>query len=244
MSSKYRRRDKIIERIRNNIKELNEKKENKPKVILLATGSYNPIHKMHVNVFNLVKSQLSSRFNIVAALLSPSHDEYLLYKFYSEKKSILNLDTRLTLAEYEVENSGLFDFLFVDDWEGLQSGFKDFPKIVDNVRDMCNLEFGKEIDLVIYISGYDHFLNCNSGPLANKKGVGVAVVERPGYSNSSFDESCNVKTERVYFIKSDLDFDVSSTKVREMFSKKDYVKLKEHMCKKSIDYLVEKEYLT
>jgi hypothetical protein len=37
---------------------LNDLKEDFTPVVLIGTGSYNPVHKMHIEIFNNSKSQL------------------------------------------------------------------------------------------------------------------------------------------------------------------------------------------
>lgn len=66
-------------------------------VVLVATGSYSPVHRMHVHMFEVAKKSLEEKypslllhilynylfdsqkhgFHVVAGFISPSHDNYV-----------------------------------------------------------------------------------------------------------------------------------------------------------------------
>ena len=55
------------------------KKEN---IILLTTGSYNPIHRMHIEILNIAYKYLLmlNKYNIICGLISPNSDCYVIHK--------------------------------------------------------------------------------------------------------------------------------------------------------------------
>ena len=49
-------------------------------IVLLSTGSYNPVHVQHVNMFDAVKENMEQQdpaLAVVAGFMSPSHDYYV-----------------------------------------------------------------------------------------------------------------------------------------------------------------------
>ena len=56
--------------------------QNKQNVILLTTGSFNPIHRMHLKMLDIAYKHLLSlkNYNILCAFISPSSDVYVKTK--------------------------------------------------------------------------------------------------------------------------------------------------------------------
>ena len=61
------------------LKSVDKTKEN---IILLTTGSFNPIHRMHLEILNIAYKLLlsSKKYNILCAIISPSSDSYVRHK--------------------------------------------------------------------------------------------------------------------------------------------------------------------
>ena len=50
-------------------------------VVLLSTGSYCPVHKEHLRIFDVVKSELEKEGKcVIGGFMCPSHDDYVSYK--------------------------------------------------------------------------------------------------------------------------------------------------------------------
>ena len=53
-------------KIKDNIKKINEIKNNDKFIVLLSTGGFNPIHKDHINMMELAKYELETKgYNVV-----------------------------------------------------------------------------------------------------------------------------------------------------------------------------------
>lgn len=155
-----------IAHIRTNLKKLKQSQQQQGcrKVVLLSTGSYNPLHKMHVMVqpvqyckfsfrflqmFELAKEVLRSQHGIVVlgGFLSPSHDQYVQYKL--EEEAIPGIH-RKRMCQLAVEDS---DWLRVSTWELEQEGFVDFTSVVRHHSTYLHQKFPGEDIEVFYLCG-------------------------------------------------------------------------------------------
>lgn len=68
-----------IELISKQLSSLDKEASKLEKVILISTGSFNPVHKMHIELFSLSIEELEKkRSKVVACILAPASDEYVL----------------------------------------------------------------------------------------------------------------------------------------------------------------------
>jgi nicotinic acid mononucleotide adenylyltransferase len=148
-------------------------------VLLITTGSYNPVHKTHLILTKTAMDQLnadpsfvSAHGPVLAAVMSPSHDKYV----FTSSKS----DPAQTPATHRLQMIRLglqdlkFDNVFVDRWEMDQNDFVDFPDTARHyfqVWDSYNSLLGSEIT-VMYLCGSD----LNTGPISVEDGVIPLVV--------------------------------------------------------------------
>ncbi|KAM9299274.1 nicotinamide/nicotinic acid mononucleotide adenylyltransferase 1 [Gastrophryne carolinensis] len=86
-----------------------EKSEERTEVVLLATGSYNPITLMHLRLFELARDYLhgTGSFKVVKGIISPVSDGY-------KKKGLVEGSHRLAMARLATHTS---DWIQVDPWE-------------------------------------------------------------------------------------------------------------------------------
>ncbi|MEE6485161.1 hypothetical protein FKM82_014187 [Ascaphus truei] len=86
-----------------------EKSDERTEVVLLATGSFNPITVMHLRLFELARDYLhgTGKYKVVKGLISPVGDGY-------KKKGLIKASHRLTMANLAAKSSG---WLQVDPWE-------------------------------------------------------------------------------------------------------------------------------
>lgn len=55
-----------------------KKSENRQKVVLVSTGSFNPAHKMHIQVFSYANEFLiENNYDLVCGFVAPCSDDYV-----------------------------------------------------------------------------------------------------------------------------------------------------------------------
>ncbi|KAG8434815.1 hypothetical protein GDO86_012968 [Hymenochirus boettgeri] len=86
-----------------------EKSNKTEDVVLLATGSFNPITVMHLRLFELARDYLheTGKYRVIKGIISPVSDEY-------KKKGLIEASHRLAMANLAIESS---DWVQVDSWE-------------------------------------------------------------------------------------------------------------------------------
>lgn len=217
--------------IQSKIKEMNGIEQlKKQKVVLLSTGSYNPVHKMHVETFHMTKTQLEQNHGmiVVGAFLSPSHDSYVRSKLGEE---FIEGRHRLNMCEQAIKEAKMDDWLIVDRWEILQTKFIDFPAVHYSLAKYIQEQFPNDSIRTIYLCGTDHLLRCGGLYSLRKPSKGVAALKRPGYENVESDQNLFIINNTSYKI------DFSSTDVRKRIKNgSDYLDLAYHSV---VNYLKE-----
>ena len=201
-----------------NIKNSYDKdKKDVKNVILLTTGSLNPVHKGHINSLKLAQDYLESKGFVVEKIyLSPSSDIYLKQKqdsngidYYYNFEERLKM-CRLSVEDFKKENNNEKYNIEVSDWEGKQSTFVDFPDVIKHFQE------NNKDKLVFYICGSDHYNNnVKRTNLDN-----IIVIKR----NTDIVSLENKKNH--FIIEDNSNSDFSSTRAREIIKK---IKDKENM---------------
>jgi len=167
------------------------------KVVLLTTGSMNPIHLGHVAQLEKAKSFLAAhhKAEVVAAFVSPSDAGWSRGKQYgyisNEKKLEL---CRAALSDHP--------FVRVDAWE-LTQGQIDFPEVFARLQKLITAEDPKLE--VLYVCGEDHAQKCH---LFTRPWC--IVIGRPGYSTQS-----KTATKAIFVPFEETETDTSSTQIRK-----------------------------
>ncbi|CAF91057.1 unnamed protein product, partial [Tetraodon nigroviridis] len=102
--------------------------EKKTHVILLSCGSFNPITRGHVHMFEKAREFLhqSGRFIVVGGIISPVHN------FYG-KPGLVSSRHRLTMCQLAVQSS---DWIRVDPWECYQDTWQTTCSVLEHHRDL------------------------------------------------------------------------------------------------------------
>ena len=188
--------------------------KNKQNIVLLTTGSFNPIHRMHLEIFNLAYNHLLSlkKYNILCAFISPSSDCYVkkklppLIPFKSRCKMI-----ETAINDYNDENKYNELSIYLHPWEGYHNYFIDFPDVIKEIEGKLK-EYNKNIKL-IYVCGMDHYNHCINLLKSN-----VIVIDRKPYLSDKYKEN---EDKLIFFIKDENNEEYSSTSIREAYRKND-----------------------
>uniref|UniRef100_A0A670HLK8 Nicotinamide/nicotinic acid mononucleotide adenylyltransferase 2 n=1 Tax=Podarcis muralis TaxID=64176 RepID=A0A670HLK8_PODMU len=100
----------------------------KTHVILLACGSFNPITKGHIQMFERARDYLhkTGRFIVIGGIVSPVHDSY-------GKQGLVSSRHRLTMCQLAVQSS---DWIRVDPWECYQDTWQTTCSVLEHHRDL------------------------------------------------------------------------------------------------------------
>jgi len=182
--------------------------EGKIPLVLVSTGSYCPVHRQHISMFEEARAKLNTigNYHVVAGFLSPSHDSYVGYKLIGP--NFVSGYERAKMIEIGVAHS---QWISVHRWEIKQSMFIDFPYVIKAISDYIRNKY-KDTPYskiqVSYLCGADHAERCN---LTGIKPYGVIIMARPGSERAI---ELYGKSQWVYIVDTRPD-DASSTLVRK-----------------------------
>uniref|UniRef100_A0A671PPU6 Nicotinamide/nicotinic acid mononucleotide adenylyltransferase 2 n=1 Tax=Sinocyclocheilus anshuiensis TaxID=1608454 RepID=A0A671PPU6_9TELE len=100
----------------------------KTHAILLSCGSFNPITKGHIHMFEKAREYLhkTGRFIVIGGIISPVHDSY-------GKSGLVSSRHRLTMCQLAVQSS---DWIRVDPWECYQDTWQTTCSVLEHHRDL------------------------------------------------------------------------------------------------------------
>lgn len=214
-----------------------------PPLIILSTGAYCPPHKVHLQNFQVCKNQIKN-YNIILGLISPSHDIYVKNK--NNFPWDLSCITRLELLDSIIKEEKKENFIIVDSWEGCQSDFIYFPSVFklrgEEIQNLSKQILGKEIKFA-FLMGADLVIRSNCLECMTKTGI-VIIVNRPNFNNQIVQDMKN-NLEKKYQDnviilepqQNDFYDAMSSTHIRDLYSKGKYDDVKKFTSNNCIDIL-------
>ena len=122
---------------------------NSKEIIIVCCGSFNPIHDLHLLIFELVKNnfQLQNR-KVIKGIISPVNDNY-------KKPELISAEHRVAMCKEAVKTS---DWIIVDDWESKQQQYVRTYNVLKHIREI----YGEQYD--IFFIGSDDLLDGMMNP--------------------------------------------------------------------------------
>lgn len=195
-------------------------------LVLVSTGSYNPVHLQHARMFYLARKYLTERteFQVVGGVLSPSHDNYVRGQLRRFPSQCIPARHRVAMAELAVEGSS---WLCAGRWEATRRRVSDYRSVLKHMKQLLETAFPSgKAPHVMYLCGADHLILC--GPQVFRD-FGCICCSRPGFTEE-LEKAVGKKYRRLVHIVDDdtvltttLD-SLSSTKVRKRLIAKQSVK--------------------
>ncbi|KAL0487915.1 nicotinamide mononucleotide adenylyltransferase [Acrasis kona] len=221
-----------LQKIDDNIKKIiQEENENGSRLydilyVLVSTGSYSPIHKMHTEMLKVTAEFLERlpKCKVVGGYLSPCHDEYVSFKL---QDNAINAQHRINMCELAVKDT---DWMCVDKWEINGPRLRMFSEVVIKLSEFLSQGLYKESHPDVYnnrdrirvcfVCGSDIVMGYPYG-LAFSDKIDVACVCRPSFVLKNMESRVKYNKKRgvnLYFVVDSVE-DHSSTKVRECIKK-------------------------
>jgi nicotinic acid mononucleotide adenylyltransferase len=210
----------------------------------LTTGSFNPVHKRHIDIMLLARKYIETRgFEVIRGYISPSHDSYLRAKTGGDKKQFVSSKLRVDMCELAISEAGESSWLKTSSWESSQLHFFDYPQVVQSLSTSLSVTFTHSPCHVFYVCGFDHAWKCGifTHGLSKNPLEGVIVLPRDGESMMKMDEAATAEKMGVFSITSSDTHDdtLSSTMVKMYLSQGSETLAEEYVGKGVMDYIRE-----
>ena len=108
--------------------------------VIVGTGSYNPLTRMHIRNFFLAKQYLENNTDMVVlgSLLSPAHSSLVRQRYRACPLENIPAPHRLAIAQLCVQDS---KWLSIDPWEITRRRSMDYSSLLDHCNDMLQCNF-------------------------------------------------------------------------------------------------------
>eukprot|EP00520_Triparma_pacifica_P009530 CAMPEP_0118667534 /NCGR_PEP_ID=MMETSP0785-20121206/19842_1 /TAXON_ID=91992 /ORGANISM="Bolidomonas pacifica, Strain CCMP 1866" /LENGTH=747 /DNA_ID=CAMNT_0006562003 /DNA_START=90 /DNA_END=2333 /DNA_ORIENTATION=+ len=137
------------------------------KVILVGSGCYNPLHRLHLRMFYLARSFLEghSHFEVLGGIVSLCHQTVVRQKFRQKPKEIIPPKHRLSMARLAVGDSA---WLTVDPWEITRRRVLDYLSVLDHIREIVDSAFPDERIRLIFLTDGNQLPKLSSTALTQR----------------------------------------------------------------------------
>ncbi|CAF0799720.1 unnamed protein product [Didymodactylos carnosus] len=135
----------------------------KQSCVLLSSGAFNPICKIHIANLIQARRYLERDFNVLAGFLSPSHDDWVKHK--TANKDWINCTNRINLCELAIRDAKVEKWISVDKAEYNADYFIDFPQLCHSLFLYINrsrMVSGSKLIRVIYVCGFNLYDDCQT----------------------------------------------------------------------------------
>jgi len=122
------------------VAELQATENQRPRVVLVGRGKYNPIHKMHLRHFVIARQYLEERtkLSVLGGLLVPKHATEVRQRCRTRPQDIIPPRHRLAMARVAIGGS---PWLTVDSWEITRRRILDYLSTLDHIRQLFEQRF-------------------------------------------------------------------------------------------------------
>ncbi|CAM9918279.1 unnamed protein product [Ectocarpus sp. 12 AP-2014] len=169
----------VVARVKQGFK--NGEDETRSKVLIVGSGTFNPVHKIHIRRFylarNYLEMQKGASMRVVGGIVSPSHPTLVRQRHRVRAAEIIPPKHRLSMARAAV---GKGSWLAVDSWEVTRKRIMDYMSVLEHAKEVCHETFpGHAGDItILYMCQASQIHHLNPAML-RAGGFGVVTVCRP-----------------------------------------------------------------
>lgn len=148
-------------------------------VLLVASGAFNPIHKLHLRPFRLARLYLEDKFGVevVGGIVSPQHPTQVRQRFRFRPSEIIPPRHRLAMVKLAVGDSS---WMVLDPWELTRRRILDYISVLNRARDLMSERCPQEAATmkILYLCKASQIPTLHPG-LLEEGGFGIITVCRP-----------------------------------------------------------------
>ena len=145
--------------------------------VIVGTGSYNPLTRMHIRTYLLAKQFLESRtdYVVLGSLLSPAHPSLVRQRYRTCPLENMPPLHRLAIAQMCVESS---KWMSVDPWEITRRRSMEYSSLLEHVSSMMQHNF-PSIDIRVILLCKSNAIPLISPAVLREGNYGCISVCRP-----------------------------------------------------------------
>ena len=190
--------------------------------VIVGSGSFNPLTRMHLRKYFLAKQYIESKTDMVVlgSLLSPAHGSVVLQRYRTCPNEIIPCPHRLAMAQFCVQDT---KWASIDPWEITRRRSMDYLSLLEHVNTMLKSYF-PEIDIRVLYLCKSSVVPLLSVPSMKVSNFGVVTVCRAPESDNLKVSLGSRWNGLIYIVEDTAILDTamdsfSSRKVREMIKK-------------------------
>lgn len=147
-------------------------------VIIVGSGSFNPVTRKHLRNFYIAKQciESSSDMFVLGSLLSPSHHSLVRQKFRTCPSDILPAPHRLAITQLSVKDS---IWVSVDPWEITRRRVMDYLSVLEHTARRAHSEFPGFNIKIMYLCKHNMIPNLSAKALKQSNYGVVCVCRAP-----------------------------------------------------------------
>ena len=214
---------KIARRLRDFLAKYDMKKVGTKRFcVIVGSGSFNPLTRMHLRKYFLAKQYIESKTDMVVlgSLLSPIHGSVVRQRYRTCPNEIIPCPHRLAMAQFCVQDT---KWASIDPWEITRRRSMDYLSLLEHVNKMLKSYF-PEIDIRVLYLCKGSVVPLLSVPSMKASNFGCVTVCRAPESDSLRISLGSRWNGLIYIVEDTAILDsamdsFSSKKVREMIKK-------------------------
>ena len=166
-----------LKRLHSQLLQSGRKVDDKVPLVLVSVGKYNPVHLIHIHMFEVAKHYLErhTNFAVVGGLICPSHDKFVRSECRGNLASAIPARRRAAMCRVLTRASSWID---VCRWEITRTcGFLDFPAVLETTQRYLRETLSPSLH-VMYLCGIAQLVKCTPETLLTYGCICVARVGR------------------------------------------------------------------
>ena len=168
---------KLGHKMINNYNKYIVNKENVIPCVVVATGTFSPVHRMHIINLELSKQEIeknNDKYRVIGGFISPTHDYYVNHKLGDLGISAIH---RLKMLSLALEDN---DWIEVSPWHPNQEYMQSINAEIGYIEDMIHLLYDKDNAYkqfeIFYVCGSDLAIKCQFNQGFGR--WGVCIIQR------------------------------------------------------------------
>ncbi|RIB24588.1 hypothetical protein C2G38_2069591 [Gigaspora rosea] len=186
----------------------------KPPIVLLISGSFNPVHIQHFQILKTSKQFIEKDYEVIACYISPFSQKYV-DKTYQKRAiplqqriDMINIAIKEFSEESSKESSSWIDMIDISEWDAYLEDdidchllIKTFSEFLNNNNQIKTLLNEKNLNKleITYICGSDLIIKDKKEQIKNLEDFKIIIIERYfEKKEDNWEDQCKKALSKLY----------------------------------------------